>query len=252
MSDEFKKIQAKSLGVLSHHRNRDPLQCSVRSLFIIIQQCNCEALGARCLCSIFGQRPAVLCLKAFPVFQKVFDQYENNPDAAFPAINVDDRSRKSERFSKRTTTRFQSGNRVRWVVAGVERFEIKYLPTLVIVDQSGNIRIRHIGYSKAMEDYATQIREYIEEFVGEDRPSIWPEGAGTNQSICFRKFQISKDKSQIKLKLQITINQTTATIKGLLSLFENLEIGHWMLIVIWLLRFVISSLAKKDKTSRFR
>ncbi len=70
MSDEFKKIQAKSLGVLSHHRNRDPLQCSVRSLFIIIQQSNCEALGARCLCSIFGQRPAALVSRPFRYFKK--------------------------------------------------------------------------------------------------------------------------------------------------------------------------------------
>ncbi len=52
-----------------------------------------------------------------------------------------------------------------------ERFEINHLPTLLVIDKSGRIRIRHIRYSKAMEDYATRINEYIEEFVGEDRPS---------------------------------------------------------------------------------
>ena len=34
---------------------------------------------------------------------------------------------------------------------------------------------------------------------------------------------------------------------GLLSLFEISEIGHWILFVIWLLRFVISSPAKKQQ-----
>jgi len=47
--------------------------------------------------------------------------------------------------------------------------------------------------------------------------------------------------SVIKLKLQMTINKTTATIKGLLSLFD----AEPSAFVIWFLRFVISSLAKK-------
>ncbi len=48
------------------------------------------------------------------------------------------------------------------------------------------------------------------------------------------------------------MNKTTATMKGLLSSFEISEIGHWILFVIWLLQLVVSSLAKKDKTSQFR
>ncbi len=52
-----------------------------------------------------------------------------------------------------------------------DRLEINHLPTLLIIDKSGRIRIRHIGYSKAMEDYTSLINEYIEEFVGEARSS---------------------------------------------------------------------------------
>jgi len=47
--------------------------------------------------------------------------------------------------------------------------------------------------------------------------------------------------SGIKLKLQITINRTAATIKGLLFLFD----AEASAFVIWFLRFVISSLAKE-------
>jgi len=55
-----------------------------------------------------------------------------------------------------------------------------------------------------------------------------------------RKSQISRNKSQIKLKLQITIKQL---LSRYLSLFDISEIGH--LDFICYLAFVISSLAKK-------
>jgi len=66
-----------------------------------------------------------------------------------------------------------------------------------------------------------------------------------------RKFQISKKQIPNKTQTANHNKQNTATIKGLLSLFDILKLGIGFYFVIWFLRFVISSLAKKNKTSRF-
>jgi len=53
--------------------------------------------------------------------------------------------------------------------------------------------------------------------------------------------------SGTNLKLQITMNKTKQTTLKIFILFEISEIGHWILFVIRLLQFVISSLAKKQQ-----
>ncbi len=112
-----------------------------------------------------------MCLKAFPNFQEVYEKFKDHPDVAFVAVNM---GRKDPIAHVRA---FIDTNGYSFPVAYDEgskvsdRFEINHLPTLLVIDKSGRIRIRHIGYSKAMEDYATQISEYIEEFVREARPS---------------------------------------------------------------------------------
>jgi len=78
--------------------------------------------------------------------------------------------------------------------------------------------------------------------------------AGNPKPVVSEVESISNNKSQacprtfwsgIKLKLQITINKKNSYYQVTLSLFEILKIGHSILFVIWFLRFVISSLAKK-------
>ena len=67
------------------------------------------------------------------------------------------------------------------------------------------------------------------------------------------KSQISNNKSQACPRILVgdktqTANhnkQNNSYYQGTLSWFEILEIEHWILFVTWLLRFVISSPAKK-------
>ena len=112
-----------------------------------------------------------VCLKAFPDFQEVYEKFKDHPDVAFLALNMGrkDPIEQVRAFIGTNSYSFpmayDEGSRIS------DRLEINHLPTLLVIDKSGRIRIRHIGYSKAMEDYATRINEYIEEFVGEDRPS---------------------------------------------------------------------------------
>ena len=113
-----------------------------------------------------------VCLKAFPDFQEVYEKFKDHPDVAFLALNM---GRKDPIEQVRA---FLGTNSYSFPVAYDEgskisdRLEINHLPTLLVINKSCRIRTRHIGYSKAMEDYATQISDYIEGFVGEDRPSI--------------------------------------------------------------------------------
>ncbi len=112
-----------------------------------------------------------VCLKAFPDFQEVYEKFKDHPDVVFLAVNM---GRKDPIEQVRA---FLGTNSYSFPVAYDEgsrisdRLEIDHLPTLLVIDKSGRIRIRHIGYSKAMEDYASRIDKYIAEFVGEDRPS---------------------------------------------------------------------------------
>ena len=112
-----------------------------------------------------------VCLKAFPDFQEVDEKFKDHPDVAFLAVNM---GRKDPIEQVRA---FIGTNSYSFPMAYDEgsktsdRFEINHLPTLLVIDKSGRIRIRHIGYSKAMEDYASRIDKYIGEFVSEDGPS---------------------------------------------------------------------------------
>ncbi len=112
-----------------------------------------------------------MCLKAFPDFQEVYEKYKDHPDVVFLAVNMGSNDPLEQ------VRAFIDANGYSFPVAYDEgskisdRFEINHLPTLVIVDKSGNIRLRHIGHSAAMEDYTSMISQYIEEFIGEGRPS---------------------------------------------------------------------------------
>ncbi len=46
-----------------------------------------------------------------------------------------------------------------------DRFEVNYLPTVLIVNQTGTIRLRHIGYSKELENYSLLLSKHIDELL---------------------------------------------------------------------------------------
>ena len=50
---------------------------------------------------------------------------------------------------------------------------IRYYPTLIIIDKSGKMRVRHIGYSKSLEDFEWLLTNYIEELLGQNEKSYF-------------------------------------------------------------------------------
>jgi len=106
------------------------------------------------------------CLQSFPEFQSAYEKYRANPSVVFLAVNM---SRDGDTPEK--VREFINAHRYTFPVAYDEgsklsdRFEVKYLPTVLIVDRAGNIRLRHIGYSKTLENYSALLSEHIDELL---------------------------------------------------------------------------------------
>jgi thiol-disulfide isomerase/thioredoxin len=113
------------------------------------------------------------CLQSFPDFQSVYEKYRVNPNVVFVAVNMGRDGDTPEKVRE-----FMNEYRYTFPVAYDEgarlsaRFEVKYLPTLLIVDQAGIIRLRHIGFSKTLENYALLLSKHINELLhhGPDKP----------------------------------------------------------------------------------
>jgi thiol-disulfide isomerase/thioredoxin len=106
------------------------------------------------------------CLQSFPELQSAYEKYRKNPNVAFLAVNMgrdgDTLERVREFINERRYTfpvAYDDGSQLS------DRFEVKYLPTVLIVDQAGKIRLRHIGYSKTLEDYSLLLSKHIDELL---------------------------------------------------------------------------------------
>ncbi len=106
------------------------------------------------------------CLQSFPEFQSVYEKYRANPNVVFLAVNMGRDGDSPEKVRE-----FINAHRYTFPVAYdeeskfTERFEVKYLPTVLIVDQAGTIRLRHIGYSKKLENYSLLLSKHIDELL---------------------------------------------------------------------------------------
>lgn len=106
------------------------------------------------------------CLQSFPEFQSVYEKYRANPNVVFLAVNMGRDGDSPEKVRD-----FINAQRYTFPIAYDEgskltdRFAVKYLPTVLIVDQAGTIRLRHIGYSKTLENYSALLSEHINELL---------------------------------------------------------------------------------------
>jgi thiol-disulfide isomerase/thioredoxin len=106
------------------------------------------------------------CLQSFPELQSVYEKYRANPNVAFLAVNMGRDGDTPEKVRE-----FINAHRYTFPVAYdegsklTERFEVKYLPTVLIVDQAGTIRLRHIGYSKTLENYSALLSKHVDELL---------------------------------------------------------------------------------------
>ena len=89
------------------------------------------------------------CRAEFPSIQKFYDQYKNNPDVVFLTVNLDEEASLGENYLKKEQYSLPflvpAGNIPTAYFSGS-------LPTTVVLDKSGAIRLHHAGmadYSKA-------------------------------------------------------------------------------------------------------
>jgi len=107
-----------------------------------------------------------LCRKAFPEFQKVFDRYKDYPDVAFLAVNTSqggDSIEKVRAFVENNKYTIRFAYDVGATVSSM--LEIKYYPTLLVIDKSGNLRYKHIGFSDKLENYGLLLSNHIQQLI---------------------------------------------------------------------------------------
>lgn len=108
------------------------------------------------------------CRKTFPLLEKVYNDYENNPDVAILAVNTswNDTIEEARQFVEKN----------RYTIPFVYDKDSKLADTLVkprgipafcILDKSGKLRIRHVGYLEFLEDYHATLKKQIEKLLDE-------------------------------------------------------------------------------------
>jgi thiol-disulfide isomerase/thioredoxin len=105
------------------------------------------------------------CQLEFPYIQRIYDKYKDNPGIEIVAVNSGsgDTMEKARSFmNDRSYTipmAFDNGQLS-------ELFKIEALPTLIIVDKKGAIRLRHLGFNpgeKLVETISAQIDKLLAE-----------------------------------------------------------------------------------------
>jgi thiol-disulfide isomerase/thioredoxin len=123
-------------------------------------------LGGKLLVLDFWTTWCGACQQSFPELQSVYEKYRANPNVVFLAVNMDRDGDTPEKVRE-----FNNAHRYKFPIAYDEgskltdRFAVKYLPTVLIVDQAGTIRLRHIGYSKTLENYSSLLSKHIDELL---------------------------------------------------------------------------------------
>lgn len=103
------------------------------------------------------------CQETLPEFQNVYEEYREHPDVVFLAINTGrggDSLEKVQAFIEKHPYTFpvvyDEGSKLS------EQLAVKYQPTLLIIDQAGQLRLRHVGYLKTFENYRSLLHEHIQ------------------------------------------------------------------------------------------
>lgn len=105
------------------------------------------------------------CIAELPELAKVRDHFVDNPDIAFFVVNADqggdnlDKAKKFEqRFDLGFTYIYDEGQKV-YKRLGLTSAGV---PSIVIIDGQGFIRLKHIGYNKSETNFVEQMVENIQ------------------------------------------------------------------------------------------
>ncbi len=101
------------------------------------------------------------CRAEFPSVQKLYDRYKNNPDMIFLTVNLDDNVASGKSYLK------EKGFTVPFIVPAGNIPGVLYsgsLPTTVVLDKKGEIRLHHKGLADYSKDsFYRQIEELLKE-----------------------------------------------------------------------------------------
>jgi thiol-disulfide isomerase/thioredoxin len=101
------------------------------------------------------------CRAEFPSVQKLYDQYKTNPDMVFLTVNLDDNKTLGRSYLK------EKGFTVPFLVPAGNIPAVLYsgsLPTTVVIDKKGEIRLHHKGLADYSKDsFYKQIDELLKQ-----------------------------------------------------------------------------------------
>ncbi|QBA21773.1 TlpA family protein disulfide reductase [Chryseobacterium indologenes] len=101
------------------------------------------------------------CRAEFPSVQKLYDRYKNNPDMVFLTVNLDDTPAPGKSYLK------EKGFTVPFLTPAGNIPDALYsgsLPTTVVLDKKGEIRLHHKGVADYSKDsFYKQIDELLKE-----------------------------------------------------------------------------------------
>lgn len=108
------------------------------------------------------------CIAELPELARVRDHFSANAQVQFFIVNSDqggDTPEKARRFIKRYGNGFSFGydhNRKTYKAIGLSGAGV---PSLVILDKRGNVRLKHVGYNKAETDFVEHMIDSINEIL---------------------------------------------------------------------------------------
>ncbi|SIP93488.1 TlpA family protein disulfide reductase [Chryseobacterium sp. RU33C] len=101
------------------------------------------------------------CRAEFPSVQKMYDHYKNNPDVVFLTVNLDDNTALGKSYLK------EKGFTVPFLTPAGNIPDVLYsgsLPTTVVLDRKGEIRLHHKGLADYSKDsFYKQIDELLQQ-----------------------------------------------------------------------------------------
>lgn len=89
------------------------------------------------------------CRAEFPSVQKLYDKYSQNPDMVFLTVNLDDNPHLGKSYLK------EKGFTVPFLIPAAHIPDVLYsgsLPTTVVLDKKGDIRLHHKGLADYSKD----------------------------------------------------------------------------------------------------
>lgn len=128
-----------------------------------------ELAGKVVVIDFFGTwcRP---CIAELPELAKVREHFSGNEQVRFFVVNSDeagDTLEKARRFATRYNYGFRYGydyDRKAYKTLGLSGAGV---PSLVVLDKEGNVRLKHIGFNQAETDFARQIIDLLERILSE-------------------------------------------------------------------------------------